>query len=158
MRSGINLHWFRNFKTGDAPGFDIQIDGDKEAGLGFETFAYLWNWVNDDYLNNAPFKECLNSQTTPAYYTTPVTKAAWDKVYVEPAPMPTPEPTPVINWEDDHNWEVDHNWEDDHEEGSSTDGIMGVFGWIGDMAKKDTAGSLSYAATAAVATSAFLLH
>ena len=152
MRSGINLHWFRNFKTGDAPGFDIQIDGDKEAGMGFETFAYLWNWVNEaDYLNNAPFKECLNSQASAAYYTTPVTEAAWDKVYVEPAPMPTPEPTPIINWEDDHK-------EDDHEEGSSTDGIEGVFRWIEDMMMEDTAGSLPYAATAAVATSAFLLH
>ena len=45
LRGGINLHWFRNFKTGDAPGFDLELDGDQQ-GVGRETFAFLWAWHN----------------------------------------------------------------------------------------------------------------
>ena len=141
MKGGINLHWYRMFQTGDALGFDLQLDGTTDAGKSFETFAYLWNWNNEsDYPNNAPWKECLNWESTPAYSTTPITKAAWDKVYEKPAPTP-------------HT-----NWGDEHGEGSSTGGIESVSRWIDDMWGDDAAGSLTYAATAAVATSAFLLH
>jgi hypothetical protein len=33
MKSGINLHWFRNFKTADAPNYDIQLDGTTDKGV-----------------------------------------------------------------------------------------------------------------------------
>ena len=88
MKGGINLHWFRNFTTGDAAGYDIQLDGAVDAGVGKETFAFLWSWnAEASYPNSAPWKECLNSQATQPYNTTPVTSAAWTKVYVEPAPV-----------------------------------------------------------------------
>ena len=84
MRGGISTYWFRNFKTGDAPGFDIELDAD-QIGVGRETFAYLWNWNSDrDYGSKAPWQECLNSQSTASYNTIPITEAAWQKVYVEP--------------------------------------------------------------------------
>ena len=76
----------------------------------------------------------------------PITEAAWAQVYVEPAPKPVPEPTTTIDWSSQTH--------DEHEEGSSTD----VFRWFEDMMNEDAAASLAYAATAAVATSAFLLH
>ena len=110
MAGGINLHWFRNFKTGDAAGFDLQLDGAEDAGVGRETFAFLWNWSKEaDYPNSAPWKECLNSQSTAAYNTTPVTEAAWAAVYVEPTPEPTPDPVDPDtnnNTDDDHSFKT----------------------------------------------------
>ena len=44
MKGGINLHWFRKFKTYDDLGFDIKLDGATDAGVGKEVFAFLWNW------------------------------------------------------------------------------------------------------------------
>lgn len=88
MKGGINLHWFRNFKTADAPGFDLQLDGAQDKGEEAETFAYLWNWFTPgDYPAKKPFKECLNSTGTAPYNTIPVTTAAWEKVYEEPEPV-----------------------------------------------------------------------
>jgi len=88
MKGGINLHWFRNFRTADAPGYDLQLDGAQDKGEEAETFAYLWNWFTPaDYPAKKPFKECLNAQSTPAYNTVPVTEAAWTKVYVAPEPV-----------------------------------------------------------------------
>jgi len=85
MKGGINLHWFRNFRTADAPGYDLQLAGAQDKGEEAETFAYLWNWFTPgDYPAKKPFKECLNATNTPAYNTTPVTTAAWEKVYVAP--------------------------------------------------------------------------
>ena len=106
MKGGINLHWFRNFKTGDAAGFDIQLDGAVDAGVGKETFAFLWSWNSEaSYPASAPWKECLNAQSTAAYNTTPVTSAAWTKVYVEPAPVDPVVPVIDINLDniEDHS-------------------------------------------------------
>ena len=78
MRGGINLHWFRNFKTDDAPGFDLELDGESQQGIGRETFAYLWSWRNSmEFPSEAPNNECLNSPWTIRYNTTPITQAAW---------------------------------------------------------------------------------
>ena len=41
------MHWFRNFKTGDAPGYDLELDGESQQGMERETFAYLWNWTDE---------------------------------------------------------------------------------------------------------------
>ena len=107
MKGGINLHWFRNFKTNDALGFDIQLDPAVDTDVGKEVFAFLWNWTSgSDYPANAPFKECLNAQSTAAYNTTPVTAAALEKVHVEPIPEPTPTPDPDTNTEDDHSFKT----------------------------------------------------
>ena len=43
MKAGVNGHWFRNFSTLDAAGFDLQLTGaDKDKG--FETLGFLWAW------------------------------------------------------------------------------------------------------------------
>ena len=108
MAGGINLHWFRNFKTGDAAGFDIQLDGAVDAGVGRETFAFLWNWNTEaDYPATAPWKECLNASSTAAYNTTPITEAAWAAVYVEPTPEVVPD---TNNNTDDDDSEDDHSF------------------------------------------------
>ena len=105
MAGGINLHWFRNFKTGDAAGFDIQLDGAVDAGVGKETFAFMWNWFSeDDYPNDAPNFECLNSQATDPYKTMPITEAAWALVYEEPAPVVVPDTDTDTN--DDHSFKT----------------------------------------------------
>ena len=110
MAGGINLHWFRNFKTGDAAGYDIQLDGAVDAGVGRETFAFLWNWnAEADYPATAPWKECLNDSSTPAYNTTPITDAAWAAVYVEPAPVVVPDTntnTDTDDSADDHSFKT----------------------------------------------------
>ena len=62
MAGGINLNWYRDFKTGDAPGFDIQLDGAVDAGVSKEVFGFLWNWNSmADYPAYAPWKECLSA-------------------------------------------------------------------------------------------------
>ena len=82
MRGGISLHWFKNFKTEDAPGFDLELDGD-QIGMGRETFAYLWAWhKSEDFAKETPNNECLNSRSTAPYETTPITESAWEQVYV----------------------------------------------------------------------------
>merc|ERR1711862_1094313 len=75
-----------------------------------ETFAFLWNWSKEaDYPNSAPWKECLNSQATAAYNTSPIPEAGWAAVYVEPTPEPTPDPeVPDTNnnTDDDHSFKT----------------------------------------------------
>jgi len=50
--SGINAHWFRNFSTDDADGYDLKLteaDVDKQ----YEAFGFLWAWTKSkDYLAN----------------------------------------------------------------------------------------------------------
>jgi len=108
MAGGINLHWFRNFKTGDAAGFDIQLDGAVDAGVGKETFAFLWNWNKEaDYPANEPSNECLNATSTAAYNTTPITEDAWEAVYVEPVPVVVPDTdTDDDDTADDHSFKT----------------------------------------------------
>ena len=64
-------------------------------------FAYLWSWFDAvDFPTKEPSEECLNDPSTAAYYVTPITEAAWTKVYKEP------EVAPVV--EEDEEVEEDH--------------------------------------------------
>ena len=103
MKGGINMHWFRNFKTGDAPGYDIELDGATDKGKTKEVFAFLWNWKDEaDYPAAAPWKECLNDTTGAPYSTTPVTEAAWTAVYVAPTEPETNPTTPDTDTDDNN--------------------------------------------------------
>ena len=60
MKAGVNGHWFRNFSTLDAAGYDIQFTGaDKDKG--YEALAFLWAWTDPAKVTtDAPVYECLN--------------------------------------------------------------------------------------------------
>ena len=49
-------------------------------------FAFLWSWedADDDKLKKEPSHECLNDPGAAPYNVTPITEAAWTKVYKEP--------------------------------------------------------------------------
>ena len=98
MKGGVNGHWFRNFSTLDAEGFDIQFTGaDKDKK--YETLAFLWAWNDPSkVLSAAPTNECLNLAKASgggAYTATAFTTAAWDAVskVEEPVKENTEEPT-----------------------------------------------------------------
>ena len=85
--SGVNAHWFRNFSTDDADGYDLKLteaDVDKQ----YEAFGFLWAWTKSkDFLSNLedieqkkkPTGQCL-SDSNETIQVTPIPKAAWDKL------------------------------------------------------------------------------
>jgi len=95
MKAGVNGHWFRNFSTLDAAGYDLQLTGtDKDKG--FETLGFLWAWNEPSkVLSDDPSNECLNAPGGSAYTATAFTTAAWDAVskVVEPVKENTEKPT-----------------------------------------------------------------
>ena len=91
MKSGINMHWYRNFKTDDLAGYDFQLDGETDQGETKEIFAFFWNWEGTSFNSNlTPSSECLSDFKVDV---TPVTEQAWAQVYQDPALEPAPEPT-----------------------------------------------------------------
>ena len=67
-------------------------------------FAYLWSWIDaGDFPTEEPSYECLNDPSAAAYYVTPITEAAWTKVYKEPEVAPVvEEDEEVEEVEEDH--------------------------------------------------------
>lgn len=53
MDSGITYHWFRNFSTADAAGYDIQL-GKDDGNREISAFAFAWTWWDDTKTNAKP--------------------------------------------------------------------------------------------------------
>lgn len=90
MKSGINVHWFRNFVTASDEGQDLQLDGDFTTDRKAQTFAFFWGWNTAPATEDtAPDLEVLNGAgnwaTTDSYEMTVVKAEAYDEIITKPA-------------------------------------------------------------------------
>ena len=84
MKSGINVHWFRDFETASDAGQDLQLDGDFTTDRSAETFAFFWGWNTAPATEDtAPDLEVLNPGSS---FDMIVVKAdAYDEIITKPA-------------------------------------------------------------------------
>ena len=81
MKSGVTYHWFRNFKTQDEAGYDLEVKGTSDQKVN--AFGFYWLYTNEAKYTDKQASATAYIGGANAQLCTVITEAAYKKLKID---------------------------------------------------------------------------